>query len=146
MVLFKTILQDTTQSRTQGSSVIPQSISIQIQLSHYSQVAVLQDTIHCRTLGLSVIPQSISIQIRLSHYSQVAVLQDTIHCNYQSISIFQESDSGPLFFAKRGTITRTPQSKQSIIPTKVYFEFYGTGYINEHNCKFYIVIYKRSQA
>ena len=26
----------------------------------------------------------------------------------------------------------------------VYFELYGTGYINEHNYKFYVVIYKRS--
>ena len=34
--------------------------------------------------------------------------------------------------------------KRSIIPTNVYFEFYGTGYINERNYKFYVVIDKRS--
>ena len=78
MVLFKTILQDTTQSRTQGLSVIPQSLSIQKRLSLYAQVSVLQEATQCRTQGSSVIPQSISIQIRLSLYSEVSVLQDTI--------------------------------------------------------------------
>ena len=42
---------DTTQSRTQDSSCIPQSISIRIQLSLYSQVSVLQDTSQSGTQG-----------------------------------------------------------------------------------------------
>jgi len=46
----------------------------------------------------------------------------------------------------RHIITWTPKTKRSIIPTNLYFEFYGTGYINEHNYKSYIIIDKRSEV
>ena len=43
-----------------------------------------------------------------------------------------------VLFAKRGTNYSHTIIKCSIIPTDVYFDFYGTGYINER--KLYVVI------
>ena len=109
--------------------------------SGYHSVRIL-DTTRSRTQGLSRIPQSISLSIRiqLSLYSQVSVLRNKIQLNLIPnlyLSFKKVIQDASCLLTKQQLL-----SKQSIIPTDVYFEFYDRG---EHNYKFYVVIYNRKQ-
>jgi len=108
-------------------SIILFSISNRIQLYQYSQVSDLQDTTQSQTILFNNTLVNIKRNMTLSVFP----------CLYLS---FKTQNSGPSRFYTRYIITRTPKTKRSIIPTNVYFEFYGTGYINERNYKFYVIV------